>query len=141
MSVKRTFVTAAVGCLAVVGLASCSSDTAPSSIASSSSSSPAVSDSELILDESYLNIIIDIRSPEEYEKGHVEGAVNVPYENRDFFNNLLVTLGKGELYVIYGDKKASAEEALESFQQLRLNTVVYESMEEASAEVGLPIVK
>ncbi len=28
-------------------------------------------------------IIIDLRAPEEYEKSHIKGAVNVPYEEAD----------------------------------------------------------
>jgi thiosulfate sulfurtransferase len=36
------------------------------------------------LDQYYKNpnyVIIDLRSPEEYAKGHLKGAINIPYEN------------------------------------------------------------
>ncbi len=130
--------------MGVVLFAGCSSGTSstPSSSASTpSSASSSFAPEELELDDSYQNIIIDVRSPAAYETGHLEGAVNLPYLQTDLFNNVLVTLGKGETYVIYGGGKANSAEALKSFELINLNAADFGTLEEAAKETGLPIVK
>ena len=45
-------------------------------------------------------IILDVRTPEEYDEGHVEGAINVNY-NAPNFSDLLDIVYKDRTYLIY----------------------------------------
>ena len=42
--------------------------------------------------------LIDLRTKEEYEKGHIEGAVNIPY---DFLEDYKKRLPRNRLLVLY----------------------------------------
>ncbi len=44
--------------------------------------------------------IIDVRTPEEFESGHIEGAVNINYHD-DGFVDALDKLDKSKTYVVY----------------------------------------
>ena len=44
--------------------------------------------------------LIDIRTPEEYLSGHIEGAVNINYHDEEFVDNL-DKLDKNKTYLIY----------------------------------------
>jgi len=44
--------------------------------------------------------LIDIRTPEEYLSGHIEGAVNINYHDEEFVENL-DKLDKNKTYLIY----------------------------------------
>lgn len=45
-------------------------------------------------------MIIDIRTPEEFSRGHLEGAININYNAPDF-NDTLKKLDKNNTYLIY----------------------------------------
>ena len=45
-------------------------------------------------------VLVDVRTPEEYAAGHLEGAVNVPVESPDF-PTLVATLDPSLEYVVY----------------------------------------
>ena len=49
--------------------------------------------------------VIDLRSKEEYEEIHVEGARNVPYEDLKMFQKYLP---KDKLYILYCDRGSSS---------------------------------
>ncbi|MCI9493552.1 MAG: rhodanese-like domain-containing protein [Lachnospiraceae bacterium] len=49
--------------------------------------------------------VIDLRSKEEFEEVHVEGARNVPYEELDMFRKYLP---KDKLYIFYCDRGSSS---------------------------------
>ena len=48
---------------------------------------------------------IDLRSREEFEKVHVEGARNIPYEDLEMFSKYLP---KEKLYLFYCDRGSSS---------------------------------
>lgn len=49
--------------------------------------------------------VIDLRSKEEYEEVHVEGARNIPYES---FNMYRKYFPKDKLYILYCDRGSSS---------------------------------
>lgn len=59
-------------------------------------------------------IILDVRTPEEYSEGHIEGAINIDYYADDF-ENKLDELDKGKTYLVYcrtGSRSASARDIM-----------------------------
>ncbi|MFY9330047.1 MAG: rhodanese-like domain-containing protein [Candidatus Nanopelagicales bacterium] len=55
-------------------------------------------------------VIIDVRTPEEYNAGHVAGAVNIPVEFEDFTTRISA-LDPGATYAVYcrtGNRSAAA---------------------------------
>jgi len=45
-------------------------------------------------------IIVDVRTPEEYESGHIAGAININLRSEDF-QDKLKNLNKGKKYLVY----------------------------------------
>jgi rhodanese-related sulfurtransferase len=45
-------------------------------------------------------VILDVRTPEEYEESHIKGSVNVDYKNENF-REQIVKLDEGKKYYIY----------------------------------------
>ncbi len=77
-------------------------------------------------------LVVDVRTPEEFEKGHIEGAVNLPYDQTDRF---IDTLGDDRdrsivLYCGSGRRAGIAQEALEEMGFTRVfNASGYEALE------------
>ena len=60
-------------------------------------------------------IILDVRTPEEYDSGYIEGAINIDYNSEDF-SAQLETLDKDKTYLIYcrtGRRSAGARDVME----------------------------
>lgn len=55
--------------------------------------------------------ILDIRTPEEYESGHVFGAVNIDYYSPEF-QNQIASLDKNKAYAVYCRSGARSGEAM-----------------------------
>ncbi|MDE6312266.1 MAG: rhodanese-like domain-containing protein [Lachnospiraceae bacterium] len=66
-------------------------------------------DLDALIDERR-TLIIDLRSPEEYQEEHIQGAYNIPYETS---KERLFRLNKGKNYVLY------CERGLTSFRAAR----------------------
>jgi len=59
-------------------------------------------------------IIIDVRTPEEFDGGYIEGAINIDYNSEDF-RAQLETLDKDNTYLIYcrsGKRSAGARDVM-----------------------------
>ncbi|MCB9798258.1 rhodanese-like domain-containing protein [Candidatus Nomurabacteria bacterium] len=55
-------------------------------------------------------IILDVRTPDEFVRGHIEGAVNIDYFSDDFQDKLVCTLDKeSKLLVCCGSGRRSRE--------------------------------
>ncbi|MEG0962331.1 MAG: rhodanese-like domain-containing protein [Lachnospiraceae bacterium] len=50
-------------------------------------------------------LVIDLRSKEEYEKMHVEGARNIPFDD---FNQYKKELSKEKRYILYCDRGSAS---------------------------------
>jgi len=65
--------------------------------------------------------LIDFRSAEKFEKGHVENAINIPYENLWSFANLEKLNKSKELVIIHDDPVIAGALSL-SFRLLKYQT-------------------
>ena len=69
--------------------------------------------------------IIDVRSPQEYREGHIDGAINIPvYNIRKNVQNILKD--KDELIVLYcsvGERSKMAQEKLKKLGYTNVYTV------------------
>ena len=62
--------------------------------------------------------ILDVRTPDEYNSGHVEGAINIDF-NSDTFNDILSRLDKSGEYLVYcrsGNRSSGAVKAMEDME-------------------------
>ncbi|TIC82888.1 rhodanese-like domain-containing protein [Nocardioides sp. GY 10127] len=60
--------------------------------------------------------VVDVRTPEEYAAGHVEGAVNIDV-SASTFSDAIAALDPEAAYVVYcrsGSRAAAAQEAMEA---------------------------
>lgn len=61
--------------------------------------------------------VIDVRTPKEFNSGHIEGAVNIDISKRDVFNNRVDGLDKNRPVLVYcevGGRSAAAANLLSS---------------------------
>jgi rhodanese-related sulfurtransferase len=59
--------------------------------------------------------ILDVRTPDEYNTGHLEGAINIDY-NSDDFKEKLTTLDRSGEYLVYcrsGNRSSGAVKVME----------------------------
>ena len=67
------------------------------------------------LDGVQSKVVIDVRTPEEFATGHVEGAINIPYDAIKPNLPALARIGKDENILLYcrsGRRSAIARESL-----------------------------
>jgi rhodanese-related sulfurtransferase len=65
-------------------------------------------------------VIMDVRTPVEYEMSHIPGAVNVNVQN-EFFKNMVVALDPNKTYIVHCTKNPGngrSSRALETLQSL-----------------------
>ncbi|MCB9053053.1 MAG: rhodanese-like domain-containing protein [Lewinellaceae bacterium] len=61
--------------------------------------------------------LIDVRTPEEYNEGHIEGAVNIDFYADDFEQQLQQKLDKGKPVLLYcrsGSRSAQSAEQMKA---------------------------
>lgn len=61
-------------------------------------------------------VILDVRTPEEFAEGHIDGAVNLDIQSRDFEKGLR-TLDRNKSYLVYcrtGNRSRQATIAMEA---------------------------
>ena len=83
----------------------------------------------------YNVIIVDARDKTQYETKHIQGAINIPYDNYEDYDNVLYDLPIDDIYIIYcngGECTLSLDLAYVMYDEYDFETVfVYEE--------GLPI--
>ena len=67
-------------------------------------------------------IIVDVRTPEEYQEGHLEGAININWFDADFQNQVESLDRKKTLYV-YCKKGGRSAEAAKVMDSLGLEVI------------------
>jgi rhodanese-related sulfurtransferase len=85
--------------------------------------------------------ILDVRTPDEYNTGHIEGAINIDY-NSDTFEDILATLDRSGEYLVYCRSGDQSSEVVEIMEELEF-TMIYHmngGIIEWSAE-GLPFTR
>jgi rhodanese-related sulfurtransferase len=67
-------------------------------------------------------VLIDIRTPEEFMSGYIEGAVNINYHDNDFIEKL-DKLDKSKTYLIYCRTGRRSSDTLNVMKRLKFNEV------------------
>jgi phage shock protein E len=68
--------------------------------------------------------ILDVRTPEEFQAGHVAGAVNVDFNGKDFAAEL-AKLPKEKPYLVHCRSGGRSGKSLEVFQKLGFKSVLH----------------
>ena len=128
MQIRRFAPLALAGALLLTpALAACGSSTEATPAPTTSASQPAapvrVGVAEWIpVAQSPGTVIVDVRSPEEFNSGHVQGALNIPVESPDFAAQVSA-LDPAATYAIYcrsGNRSAVATAQMGSMGYLHL---------------------
>ena len=84
--------------------------------------------------------VIDVRSPEEYNAGHLEGALLIPVEVGDFVGSISELDREGN-YIIYCRTGRRADVAIQQMTELGFkNMTNLGSLENAAAVTQIPVV-
>jgi rhodanese-related sulfurtransferase len=86
-------------------------------------------------------VIIDVRTPDEYDEGHVEGAINIDYYHPGFQSDVK-KLDRNKTYLLYCRTGNRSGSAFRLFEELRFQDVYH--MEGGTSRwkrEGLPLVK
>lgn len=67
-------------------------------------------------------VVLDVRTPEEFQAGHVAGALNIDFYASDF-ESQLDELGKDVTYVVYCRSGNRSGQSLDLMEQLGFTTV------------------
>lgn len=85
-------------------------------------------------------MIIDVRTPEEFATGHLEGAININVQAPDFRERVMELDPNGE-YFIYCRSGNRSGQAISQMNQMGFTTMTNGgSVEEASTMTGVPVV-
>ncbi len=84
-------------------------------------------------------MLIDVRNPDEYAAGHIEGAVSIPLESGDFEAGV-APLDPSEIYVVYCETGRRAEVAVERMIELGFTDVQNAGGIDDVADVVGPVV-
>lgn len=68
-------------------------------------------------------LVIDVRTPDEYAEGHIEGAINIDYFSPGF-KEKIQALDRGRPYVIYCKQGVRGGKTLEIMKGCGFNRVV-----------------
>jgi rhodanese-related sulfurtransferase len=114
---SRRRLAALVAVVALVGVAGCGSDDGatgtadpPAATAGTDLPEPGVDAAAAALDED--RTVIDVRTPEEYDAGHVDGATLIDVQADDF-DDLVADLDPDDTYVAYCRTGVRSEAAAE----------------------------
>ncbi|MDN4171501.1 rhodanese-like domain-containing protein [Nocardioides sp. SOB77] len=81
--------------------------------------------------------VVDVRTPEEYAAGHVDGAMNLDLAADDF-RDRVAELPRDRYYVVYCESGARATRAIEVMRGLGFGSVVNGGGYDALVDLGLP---
>jgi rhodanese-related sulfurtransferase len=85
-------------------------------------------------------IVIDVRTPEEFDTGHLAGALNINWQGAEFMQAVNV-LDKSANYVIYCRSGNRAGQAIDMMTSMGFtNLTNLGSVEEAAQATGIAIV-
>ncbi len=93
------------------------------------------------VDMSSVTAVIDVRTPEEFATGHLDGAINIDWQGATFFDEIAPFDPTG-MYIIYCRSGNRAGQAIDALSALGfLNLTHAGSVHDAAAVTGLPIVQ
>lgn len=83
-------------------------------------------------------VLIDVRSPQEFAQGHLEGAININVESADF-GAAIGQLSPDQEYLVYCRSGRRSGIAINQMQAMGLSAVNLGSVQEASVATGVPV--
>jgi rhodanese-related sulfurtransferase len=93
------------------------------------------------VDMSQVTAVIDVRTPEEFAEGHLEGALNLNIEGSSFAADI-AKLDPTGTYVVYCRSGNRAGKAVTAMQQIGIpNVPNLGAVADASAATGIAVVK
>ncbi|WP_371176745.1 rhodanese-like domain-containing protein [Buchananella felis] len=133
---------AAAAIVAATALAGCSSnEAAPASRPAEAASAPAAGQEASAGQEVAAEaVLIDVRTPEEFAAGHLEGAINIDVNSADFATKI-GELDPAGTYLVYCRSGNRSGQAVEQMKGMGFQNVTNAGgFQQASADLGLPIV-
>ena len=85
-------------------------------------------------------VIIDVRTPEEFATGHLEGAVNIDVQSSDFAQNIMQLDKDGEYFVYCRSGNRSGQAISQMAQMGFADLTNGGSVQDASTASGIEIV-
>lgn len=152
MSKRLIAASAATIALLSIGLAGCSSDSSTEASTETVAGPAAVVEApaspERVDAAGFAEVvaspgvqIIDVRTPEEFAQGHIEGAVNFPVELPDF-GNQIATLDPAGTYAVYCRSGNRSQPAVAAMSQSGINGIYeLETGIIGWEQAGLPLVQ
>ncbi len=150
MRTRITVLAAAAAVTLSLGLTGCSSSDAPSAAAvqGPAVAAEAPSAPERVGAEDFASVVsspgvtvIDVRTPEEYAAGHIEGAVNFNVQGPDF-GAQVATLDPATTYAVYCQSGNRSQVAVNQMADTGVNGIYeLETGITGWAAAGLPIVQ
>lgn len=84
-------------------------------------------------------IVLDIRTPEEFAKGHIPGAVLIDYKSNDF-DVRLAALDKSKTYIVHCQSGGRSGRSMSKFEKLGFENILHlKSGYRGWQKAGLPI--
>jgi len=122
MNLRRLIVTVAVAASVAMGLVACAPTSEPIVISTDT-------------------VIVDVRTPEEFATGHLDGAINIDVQSPSF-DSLASQLPEGAELIVYcrsGNRSGAAIMRLEALGFTAMTNAG--GLDEAAASTGLAIVR
>lgn len=69
-------------------------------------------------------VVLDVRTPEEFQAGHIKGATNIDF-NADDFEKQIASLDKSKTYVVHCAAGGRSTQACKVIEQVKLPTVYH----------------
>lgn len=137
----RTLIAAALATLALTGASACATDEADGSsgpVDTSLEPSRGAAPATITVDAS--TTVIDVRTPEEFASGHLDGAVNIDLSAADF-DDRIAALDPSAAYVVYCRSGSRSAQAAARMADLGFDDVLDAGgLEQAARASGLAIV-
>lgn len=93
------------------------------------------------VDTKAVGTVIDVRTPEEFAEGHLEGAVNIDF-NASTFSDEIAKLDKNGTYTVYCRSGNRSAQAVEQMKASGFSSVTDAGgIQDAAQSLGLPTVK
>lgn len=68
-------------------------------------------------------VVLDVRTPKEFEAGHIPGAINIDWNATADFNKKIATLDKSKIYLVHCAVGGRSAKAGEKMAGLKFNQV------------------
>lgn len=130
---KKIMLTTAITTLTILTFTGCSTSPTQNMPVNNTSNSTVVSE---------FTKIIDVRTPAEWNEGHLDGATLITLESPDFIQQISTLDKKGNYYIYCrsGNRAGQAIEIMKA-EGFTGNLVNGGSVAEASNELGMPVTK